>query len=195
MCARWAQVPAAQARFVRRHRRRAVARNRMTISAIVLAAACSSLPRAGSEVTTQRPVLSEAQIVRSVLAGLMAELMPPAAVCLAYHGWQGPQSTDMSTEDVRTLGDRVVPESQCPPTYATMVVVVDSAGRPVAARRPAGYVDPHHVAIWKPLAVEPGRWLVRAEVAQGMGGARLYCEVQVDRPEDAKCAVFSAWVH
>lgn len=169
--------------------------HRIATPAVLMAMACAPGPRGANSAASGSSALPEAEVVRRAVAELTAALMPPAAVCVSFRGWQGPEVADSTPGWLRTLSERAVPESRCPPSYASMVVVVDSAGRPLASRRPPGYVDPYHVAVWKPVAVEAGRWLVRVESTQGMGGERYYCEVVAGPTQGAKCALFAVWVH
>jgi len=90
---------------------------------------------------------------RAVVDSALASLPDTAPACVSFvqtgtHYRAEPSDLQHLAEPRR----RYVARAQCPRTYASMIVTLDSHGHPVDPA-PPGYVDPHHLEIGL-----PGRW-------------------------------------
>ena len=87
----------------------------------------------------------------------------------------------------------LIPASACPPTYTSMILQVDSLGRPLNPR-PQGYIDPYYLRIWEPVRVTDRLLAVRIEATQGTRGWLLYCEVPIANALQASCQTLTTWI-
>ena len=108
-----------------------------------------------------------AAAISAVIAALPSE---PTAVCVTLRGpspatWYTPSTA--LRDAVARGGNRIVGPNECPPTYQTMFVMVDSAGRPLRRERPPGYVDPYDLIVREPIVVGADSTVVLIDVSQG----------------------------
>ncbi len=137
------------------------------------------------------PEPAPAELLRAVVRQLSGAFVQRAAVCLEFVGAKAPP-IDASWA---ANGNQVVPSSDCPPTYESPILVVDSAGRRVGPVRPSGYVDPYEVRVWPPRRGFALETLVRVEVRQGTRGERFLCEVRSSPPPlSASCGRVGLWI-
>ena len=128
--------------------------------------------------------LKEAQ--RSVLT-LLADKMPPdtrngpRALCvsLVSDGLPGPSDTE-TLRRLQAPGRRVVTGRDCPRTYASMIMTVDSLGRPMDPP-PPGRVDPHHLAVKLVAPWSRSTVLVEADLGRGMSRTHYRCGANRER--------------
>jgi hypothetical protein len=139
------------------------------------------------------PALKDA-IVGSALQGIEWHLNLPTPYCLSFQARDARIEPDAAWLAGLALKHQVLPDRACPPTYSSMIRVVDSLGRDVGQNRPAGYIDPYHVAVTPPVAITEERAVVRVEATQGTRGWLLYCEVLIASPHTATCGPTSHWV-
>src|SRR3954463_7248222 len=133
-------------------------------------------------------------IVGSALQGIEWHLNLPAPYCLSFQAAGGGRTEPDNPQLAGlALKHQVLPDRACPPTYSSMIRVVDSLGRDVGRTRPAGYIDPYHLAITPPVAISEERAVVRVEASQGTRGWLLYCEVLIAAPHTATCGPTSHW--
>jgi hypothetical protein len=133
-------------------------------------------------------------VLESALRGLEWHLNLPAPYCLLFEvgdTWREPDTAFLGR---LTLEHPVLPHRACPRTYGSMVRAVDSLGRDIGPKRPAGYVDPYHIRITPPVALNEKRAVVRLEASQGTRGWLFYCEVAVAEPTRATCGPTVEWV-
>jgi hypothetical protein len=109
-----------------------------------------------------------AAAITAVIASLPSE--PTTTVCVTLSGpppasWYTPST---ALRDAVARGSRrIVGPNECPPTYQTMFVMVDSAGRPQRRERPPGYVDPYDLIVREPVVVGADSTVVMIDVQQG----------------------------
>ena len=134
-------------------------------------------------------------ILGAVLASLDRSLPSNAPICLAVARDNDWADADTTASWTRSARRRVIPRTQCPPTYQTMVQVVDSAGRPILSERPPGYIDPYYVTLWGPVRLARDLYVVRYRHSQGAGGVLGLCEIHTSStPVRATCTVTSHFV-
>jgi hypothetical protein len=137
---------------------------------------------------------------RAVLDDALNRTTDTAAVCVVF---VGPDRREFRPEpaDLRTLADSIgrggwprhfVSVTDCPRTYASMILSVDPRGNPVDPA-PRGYVDPHILSIdvpdhWVPKPDERSI-TVTVRVGQGTGTDEYLCRV---RPSAAREAMLRA---
>jgi hypothetical protein len=143
---------------------------------------------------TPLPTDLQEAVLRSALQGLEWHLNLPTPYCLIIQAPNARVEPDSQWLARLTLKHQVLPHRSCPPTYTSMVRVVDSLGRDVGPTRPAGYVDPYHIEITPPVAITKERAVVRFEATQGTRGWLLYCEVVIAPPHTATCGPTAEWV-
>lgn len=91
---------------------------------------------------------------RAVVDSTLASLPDTAPTCVSFIQMGTHYGAERS--DLQQLAEphrRYISRAQCPRTYSSMIVTVDSRGRPVDPPPPPGYVDPHYLVI-----ALPGRW-------------------------------------
>jgi hypothetical protein len=139
------------------------------------------------------PALVET-VLESALRGLEWHLNLPAPYCLIFEArdsWREPDAAFLGRLDLK---HPVLPRHACPATYGSMVRLVDSLGRDIGPRRPAGYIDPYHIQITPPVALTETLAVVRLEATQGTRGWLFYCEVAIPQPAAATCGPTAQWV-
>ena len=147
--------------------------------------------------TGPEPLTIEERVLSSVIDAthtIPGPLQLPAPFCVSF--WDTVHDGPIPGPKLSRLhvSVQLVPAGECPPTYASMIRVVDSLGRPVGPPRPQGYVDPYHLRIWRPVRVTDTMLVVRIEATQGTPGWSLYCEVRMDNPSHASCGTARQWV-
>ncbi len=131
----------------------------------------------------------------AVLAQVSPGLVAGVPVCLSLADGERRHDPDTTAIWLRALGRRVTTPSQCPHTYASMFLAVDTLGRPVDPPRPPGYVDPYYIDLWRPVHIDARIFLVRYEERQGTRGERVYCEVVEATPDPhVRCATIDTWI-
>ena len=142
------------------------------------------------------PTASQVEVMwRAVLANASSGLVGKVPICLSLVDGERRHDPDTTAVWLQAFGRRVTTPSQCPHTYQSMVLVVDTLGRPVDPPRPPGYVDPYYIDLWRPLRIDAGVFLVRYEQRQGTRGERVYCEVREVRPAPhVNCARIDSWI-
>lgn len=139
---------------------------------------------------SRAPTVAPADVLRAVVQDRAAEFLPGTTVCLTFVGIKPPRLDDSWVG----AGHRVVGAEQCPRTYASMIRVVDSTGRPVD-ERPAGYIDPFWVRLWAPRRGFANETIVRVELGQGTWGRRYLCEVLPGSPQlRVQCGQVDSWI-
>ena len=126
-------------------------------------------------------------ILGAVLSSLDRSLITNAPICLAIARESAWVDADTTASWTRSSRRRVTTRTQCPPTYETMVLVVDSAGQPIPSQRPPGYVDPYYVTVWGPARLARDLYVVRYQQSQGTGGVFGLCEV-IESPSGVRAA-------
>jgi hypothetical protein len=139
------------------------------IGLYVLFTACATT-RAGKESPSPAPTLSpEVERVVHVAALKSARffLNLPTPFCIVLE--RGSTRRNPEPELLRALAMQppAVPMSQCPPTYGTWVVTVDSAGRPLEPERPPGYIDPYILGVSPAVPIVRDLVSVRIDAWQG----------------------------
>ena len=161
----------------------------LLVVALIEAPACGHPSADGLAPAHQETILG------AVLSSLDRSVIPnvPFCVSIAHDGERS--EVDTTASWTRSTRRRVTSRSQCPPTYETMVLVVDSVGRPVPSQRPPGYVDPYYVTLWGPARLARGLYVVRYEQRQGTAGVLGLCEISTSsNSTHATCTVTSHFV-
>lgn len=145
--------------------------------------ACAHPGRGEIASTTARPPLTmpadQVRVVAAVINAVIASLPPDTTtVCVTLAGppgayWYSPNATLLAAIDRGRR--RVVGPGDCPPTYESMAVLVDSAGRPRSPVRPPGYIDPYDLTVPEQLVVRPDSDVVRIELRQGTRNTYYHC--------------------
>jgi hypothetical protein len=135
-------------------------RSLRTLILMTVLAACVHVPL----VLAQPPALAQQRVrppleldedgtdaYGSVLTAVVP-LLPSSSVPVCVALWGGPPSywytpSDVLLERIQRIERRLIPHAQCPATYDLMYAMVDSAGRDIAPKRPAGYEDPFQLAV------------------------------------------------
>ena len=136
---------------------------------------------------------------RAALDDALNRTKDTGAVCIVFVEHDGrafrPEQTDLlalaDSAEQRDLPRRFVSITNCPRTYASMILRVDASGNPVDPA-PRGYVDPHILSIevperWVPKPDERSITVI-VRVAQGTGTDEYQCRV---RPSSARAAMLS----
>jgi hypothetical protein len=161
------------------------------MAALLGASACAA---AGSSMPKPTPAQIEI-IWGAVLARVSPGLVGDVPICLSLADGERRGDPDTTAVWLRGLGRRVTTPSQCPRTYTSMMLVVDTLGRPVDPPRPPGYLDPYYINLWRPVRIDARILLVRYEQRQGTRGKRVYCEVVEARPgPHVNCVTIGSWI-
>jgi TonB family protein len=103
----------------------------------------------------------------------------PRALCLEWRQSAEQREPPATLIDyLRDQGAPRLPRSRCPPTYASMILQVDSLGRPVG--RPSGAVDPQILSISELRQWTEDLFVFRYSVWIGTGGEGGHCQGQWD---------------
>ena len=116
-----------------------------------------------------------AAIIGAVIASLPSDTTP---VCITLGGpprayWYSPNAALLRTIDREAR--RVVGPGDCPPTYESMVVLVDSVGRSLNPVRPSGYIDPYHLIVRHEVMVGADSTVAALDVHQGTSNTYYRC--------------------
>ena len=157
----------------------------------VICSACAPT-RAGTGSLSPAPTLSpdvERAVHVAALKSARFFLNLPTPFCVVLE--RASERRDPEPELLRALHWQppAVPMSQCPPTYGSWVITVDSAGRPVGPERPPGYIDPYLVGVSAAVPIVRDLVAVRIDASQGTRLWILYCEAVPRPPVHASCGV------
>jgi hypothetical protein len=165
------------------------------------------LPLAGLAACTQRgssaravspqplPPALEREVLGAALDGLARPLSLDAPYCITLE--RNGKTTEPDSRWLASLETQreVVPRRACPPTYGSMIQVVDSLGRPVGPHRPSGYIDPYQLTVAGPVAVSSEQAAVRVHAWQGTRFWVIYCDVYLPKPRTtAECGAIQKGV-
>jgi hypothetical protein len=160
---------------------------------VAVAAACAA-PRPAVVPARLAPI--ERQVIVAVIDTVAAHLPDSTTLCISIMGGpSGPTSPDDLL--LTHLHTRQRPErhSSCPPTYESMMILVDSAGRPRNPPRPAGYIDPYLLSISRPQFEYRDYAWVFVRQRQGTAGQEYICSVQAYRGSVvAHCVAGRSWL-
>lgn len=167
-----------------------------TLAALGLACVRSTAPR-GSGHITARLAPMEAEMLGATLDTLSRLMRDSSSLCVTILGGpagpEAPSATFLRSLRVRRT---VVPMDRCPPTYAQMIRVVDSLGRPVGPARPAGYVDPYQIEVGRPQFASYGYAWIYARQLQGTSGRDYVCTaIWQSSVQRVVCNLFRQWLH
>jgi len=122
-----------------------------------------------------------------------APLTQPAPYCVSFadsaHAGPAP-GPELSRLQVSVY---LIPVQSCPPTYTSMIALIDSLGRPLRPR-PPGYIDPYYLRIWRAVPIAGRLVSVRVDATQGTRGWLLDCEVPLAEPSQATCKTLREWI-
>ncbi len=144
------------------------------------------------------PLTFEERVLASAIEAtktMPGPLHLPAPFCVSFHDTLHDDPVPGPELSRLPVSAHLVPWEQCPPTYASMVRVVDSLGHSLQPERPQGYIDPYRLRIWRPVRVTAQMLAVRIDASQGTHGWLLYCEVLRAEPRRADCGVLRTWVN
>jgi hypothetical protein len=145
--------------------------------------ACASAGSVQRSDTRSRPALPmkaeqmhvAAAILDAVIASLPSDTTP---VCIALGGPPPPYWYGQNAALLRAIdrgGRRIVGPDECPPTYETSVVLVDTLGRSLNPVRPPGYVDPYKLNVRDEAIVAGDSVVVMPAVSQGTSNTYYRC--------------------
>ena len=161
------------------------------IGLFVIFNACAPT-RAGRGSPSPAPTLSpevERAVHVAALKSAQFFLNLPTPFCIVLE--RGSARRDPEPELLRALAMQppAVPMNQCPPTYGSWVITVDSAGRPLGPERPPGYIDPYLLGVSPAVPIVRDLVTVRIDASQGTRFWILYCEAVPKAPVHASCGV------
>ena len=147
----------------------------------IISCACARRAEMGANSARPLVVLQADQLdaaaasISAVIAALPSEA---PVVCVTLSGpppahWYSPSAA--LRDAVARRGSRIVGPNQCPPTYESMFVLVDSAGRPQRRERPPGYVDPYDLIVREPVVVGADSTVVLIDVHHGTQNRHYRC--------------------
>jgi hypothetical protein len=116
--------------------------------------------------------------VRAATVAALAELMPAktaaieGAVCVGWDDSSRKVPADVMTR-LRALYPPLRNADQCPPTYTSMILQVDSLGRPL--ERPPGAVDPLWIEVNTAQVWTRDLYVVRGAVGRGTSTSHYQC--------------------
>jgi hypothetical protein len=136
----------------------------------------------------------EARHVAGVLDTLIAGLAPATVVCVSLRAdAAGPYALPPAVLRHVQAATRVRSPSDCPPTFDSMVALVDSAGQSLTPPRPAGYTDPVYLAISRPHFERAQRAHLLIEGWQGTQGWVMRC-ISDGLPARVWCRRLESWI-
>jgi hypothetical protein len=137
---------------------------------------------AAQSVNAERQEAAAIAAVEGMVQVIPAVALGRAALCLAAFTPQG--AREVSTTLLRAVQDslrqtpvRVSTLRDCPRTYASMILRVDSQGQPIDAR-PKGTLDPVYLVIEPAVTTASGALLVRIQLNSGSGTRFYVCEIR-----------------
>ena len=114
---------------------------------------------------------AETSVIASAISAVIS-LLPSdgGAACVTLSGpppayWYGPDTALLTK--IQSPTRRVVAPGECPPTYDSMVALVDSGGRSRNPIRPTGYVDPHEIIVREQPIIAADSAVVMIDAHQG----------------------------
>lgn len=133
------------------------------------------------------PSALQRRVLGAALEGLAWPLSMPVPYCVSID--RDGKVTEPDSTYLASLGAKrtLLPHQACPPTYGSMVRVVDSLGRSVGPQRPSGYIDPYQLTVAGPVLVTSDRAVVRIQAWQGTRFWLFYCEVYLPGEPFASC--------
>ena len=136
-------------------------------------------------------------MLTGVFEHLARDLRPgTAGVCVSLLGSRdGTELPDTALLTALSSVRSVVAANSCPKTYASMVVVVDSQGRPVEPQAPSGYVDPTSLTFGRPQFDRTDHAYIYVRETRGMSGRDFLCTAGGDQGRVVQCRQVSRWVH
>lgn len=154
---------------------------------IGLVACAQRAPRSRTLSPQPLPPALERQAFAAAFDGLAWRLSLPVPYCVTIE--RGGKTSDPDSSYLASLGTKraLLPHRICPPTYGSMVQVVDSLGRPTGPQRPRGYIDPYELTVARPVLVTPDRAAVRIHAWQGTSFWLIYCDVYLPGYRLASC--------
>jgi hypothetical protein len=127
---------------------------------------------------------------------LVAGIRPgTAGVCISLLSSQ--ERTELPDTALVAALSRVRPvmaANVCPRTYTSMLVVVDSLGRPTDPP-PPGYVDPTALTFGRPQFDAKDHAYIYVRQEQGTSGRDYLCTAGGERGRVVRCREVSSWVH
>ena len=172
-------------------RQRGVREHCVLVGLCVVAAACAA---AGAKSGSPAPTAllspeSERNVQIAALQSTRFFLNLPTPFCIVLE--RGTGTRDPDPELLRALPSEPLnlPGSRCPRTYGSMVVTVDSAGRPADPATPSGYIDPYLISVSPAVPIVRNLVAVRIAASQGTLIWVLYCEAVPTPPVHASCGV------
>lgn len=145
------------------------------------AGACVHTPSgAGRSIAPQRLLSDDERKATVAAAGQLFSLATEAVpVCVEFQDAVTRSAPDSAV--LAALRPRARTRADCPHTYANMIY------NPSAPTRPAGYIDPYRLVLWRPTPANGGT-LVLAQLWQGTGYISYRCEVaRIDGVRKAAC--------
>jgi hypothetical protein len=146
---------------------------------------------AGSE-----PLTEEERMLTAVIEAthrIPSPLTLPAPFCISFADTIHDDPVPGPVLSRLPVSVHLIPATACPPTYTSMILQVDSLGRPTSPR-PPGYIDPYYLRIWQPVRVTTWLLAVRVEATQGTRGWLFYCEVPIANTSQTSCNLASSWI-
>ena len=173
-------------------------RDLLVISVWVAGLGCAHPSSQGSSRSPSVAVLArvEETMIAAVIDSIAAHWEDSTAVCVTLMG--GPEGARPAPDDLLhrlQTRQQAVRGDQCPRTYTSMVLVVDSAGRPTAPPAPAGYVDPYQLTVSRPQFQQPGYAWIYVREQQGTLGNAYMCVAQAYERVYASCRSIESWVN
>ena len=157
---------------------------------------CSGVARRARFGVGLEPLTNEERVIAAAIEAthkLPGRLTLPTPFCVSFADTLHERSAPGPELSRLPVSVHLVPAAACPPTYGSMILAVDSSGRPLRPR-PSGYIDPYILTIWQPIRVTDRLLAVRIEAMQGTAGWLMYCEVPIANPTQASCETVSTWI-
>jgi hypothetical protein len=137
------------------------------------------------------------RVAIAALETITTQLPDSAPLCLQYaDSSTGRSAAPRAVLHAVSRFRMITTPRKCPPTYESMILVVDSAGRPLERPRPPGYVDPHWTVV-RPIRFHSAdRATLRVDMDQGTEGFGYGCAARrVESRWQALCQIVDRWVH
>ena len=169
----------------------------VAVAALGLACLRSTSARDSVPARIAQLTAMEAEMLGATLDTLARLMRDSSSVCITILGGPaGPETPSPAFLQSLRVRRTVVPMERCPATYTQMIVVVDSAGRPVGPARPAGYIDPYRIEIGRPQFASYGYAWIYARQLQGTSGRDYVCTaIWQSSSERVVCNLHRQWLH
>lgn len=178
---------------------KAIASVRVLTAALLVGACVSATSGAGTRPGEAVAPLTdyERTLIAAAVDTIASGWADSTGVCVAILG--GPEGAEAPDRELlQSLRTRLhfTTHAACPRTYASMILRVDSAGRPLDPP-PAGYVDPHYVWVGRPQFQQRQYGWLYVRRLKGTGGQDYVCMVEQSPPAAARahCSSRLRWVH